>query len=534
MFNSKKVLGIINSNKLFYLITLLILILIYLPLRNVGFHWIDDGQNILISQKIVESLTKFDSDTISSLLFEQGRSRPVYWMIQTLFYVLAGKNAAYHFGLHFLLLFLTSIFIYKSVFTISKNNFASILSAWVFLFSPINHENIHRLGPIEPILAFFISLLTLTVLKKKFFPSVLILGLCMFLKETSVVLLIALFSVYGFNRLYFKKNDIFLLKLSVYGLIILLPVIYLNLSSINAGGYSSNYVFSIKQITSSFSEYIKILNRNLYPLFILSVSTYLFRLSKNIFKKETFYSKTFAFQLFGALIFIGFLLIQTPWIWIIERYLMPAMVGIVLFVGLEINWYTAMLKRLSIRRRKVVMIALYLGLVLYISPLIYTLFQNSQKLVSYTVFIKSYINHIADYAPKNSKVLLNFEKGDHTLEVWYETGVHLNLFSNRNDLEVEYFDINNIPHEPFLLVNVPHIPIAYETEELQDALSGKKYIQRNQEYSGEFYVLTTPINFLKQVVKKTANYIIKKEPFTLDGIKANYHQRLEYNSYLVE
>jgi hypothetical protein len=122
--------------------------------------------------------------------------------------------------------------------------------------------------------------------------------------------------------------------------------------------------------------------------------------------------------------------------------------------------------------------------------------------------------------PENTVLFMNMKKSEGTVELVYETQIQLSEFWNRNDLKVSYLDLQNLPQSSYLIVDSDQFPRAYTLDELNSVFKNKPTIIKNVTRG---LVITTPLELIKQSVKKLANLLINKKQFTSDGLYTYYY-----------
>jgi hypothetical protein len=200
---------------------------------------------------------------------------------------------------------------------------------------------------------------------------------------------------------------------------------------------------------------------------------------------------------------------------------MPATVGLVIFMGLEIGGIINMLQLLKFRWNILVYVVLGVYIITFIWMNMAHAYLSGQLSSHQTRFIKSLNVTLAKDVPPNGLVLLNFIKGDSTVELVDEIGLHLKLFYHRPDIRVEYLDLKNLPNEKYKIVGTPQITEGYSQQLIEKSIGNYKE-NRSLVQRDEYLVLTTPINMFKQGAKKAYQFLFYKKPLTADGIYTFY------------
>lgn len=441
-------------------VVLFVVIFIFgFPSLFVSWGLLDDGAFIMVAQKIQAYIAALDFNSLLNLFFEKepGRFRPFYWIFNWLVYLIGGKSAFFHHLVHFVMFTAICFLIFTIVKNLSHSKSAALLSGILFAAGMHNIENWYRLGPQETLLTLLLmvslySLVQISIKLKKKYPlsraskMTLILGLlCLFFayftKETSIAVIpfaFVLFIMAGFTRKQFKKNSwfnicvLFLIINIFAGLVSFLFVRYVK----SQGFYSANYEVSLLRLMGNAKSIIRGLRSSYEPFFSLFAVVFLISIPQSLSKKKIF-NWDFLWQILFLLWSIFFFLIQIPWVFVLGRYFMPALAGLVIFWGLLIG---------QVSRRFHAFRKVWLGLILLC--LFYFLFRNGIPSSNYarneifgTVKISNLLGLAAREAPPKSVVYFNLEPGDATIELIFESDLHLKLFHNRPDLEARYLDL---------------------------------------------------------------------------------------------
>lgn len=437
------------------------------PSVFVSWMIVDDGVSILFAQKISDFLSTFNLVGLWNLFLKEdvGRFRPAYWLFQWVSYLLAGKNPLLHHLIHFLMSGGTVFLIYSIIRILTFSKSAALVSSLIFLLASFNIENWYRLGTAEPMLTFYLALSLYFLVKNisliqgpekrvsnpNLLFSVLPLMLTYFTKENSFVLLpfaalllLGVFLVRGRKRktLWLKNCGYFLVANLILAMISLAIIIFIR----TEGYYSSYYhVISLSGLIAHGRDYLGIIIKSFgFFAWILFFSFLVF--SFFLFRKREFTLSHFL-QFAFIIGFASFLIIQLPWAFVLGRYLEPALLFLVIVCGFEasriFNLAPSKFKlktRFSSLRNFFLFLA-FIWLILVNGPLI---FNYASDQIRGHRNIKEILVFVANEAPKNGKVFFNLKKGDATIELVFEGGLHLNLFYNRPDLAVEYLDEDKI------------------------------------------------------------------------------------------
>lgn len=452
-------------------------------------------------------------------MFESGRFMPVYWFYHTLEYAIGGLNPTIHFLLHYLLILLAALFIYGTVKEFTNSEFAAFISGTLYIVTPLNTENLYRLGPQEPILSFLMAASIYFLIKNKLNISVVLLLLVALTKENGFILWIPFFILYILKKYLTKKKDANLSKFSLWGLLFSLPIVYNALFS--RVGYSSNYTFDIGKIISNFTGYITLVSESFSPLFVIFIATFLIRIFISFQEKRKVEQMNLVYEATFLLIFLEFVAIMSPWKYFLGRYLMPSTVGLVIFIGLEIKGIKEFLEKFKFKYLNV-LTAFFVGYFLFFASVnMVRVYVHGLQVAQSTAFIQSILKNLSKVVPENGLVLYNFEKSENTVEYVVQTGLQLGLFYDRSDVRADYFYSSSLPKDKYVIVGVSSISPSYAVSDIERTLGGPK----KEEYiypKKTLPILTNPMNMISQTVKKVYKFAANKIPMTAEGIVAFY------------
>jgi len=522
-----------KSYLLWWLLLIAITAFLFVPALNIKFWWIDDGRSISVAQKLISSIASLNFQDLSFVLFEQGgRFRIIYWTYQTLAYVLGGTNPQIHFIIHFLIILVTSIYIFEIVRNISKFNLAAFFAGALYILTPVNTENLYRLGPVEPILALFVVASLYYLIRSRMRLAVLFLFLTIFAKETGFVVWLPILGAYFLKRIIYKVRDLNFEKYCFWGFIFY-SLVLIN-TIFRRSGYSTNYVLNPERMISNFGNYIDIITKGFAPLLGLFILTAIFRFFylvrlKKIKKDGPDFIKEAIFFILPLL----FLVVLSPWEFVLDRYLMPATAGLVIFLGIELAKVSRFIStyHLNIRRMAGLMLISYLIVVVGGNAI--RIYRQGERVAFSTNLIQELFFYLSKSVPKDGVVLYNFLKGDSTWELVVETDIHLDLFYNRPDIEVSYLDLKNLSEEQYMIVGTPMIREQYSRELVEKSINNYQK-EEDVVYEKKFLIVTTPFNLVKQAIKKVAQFVVYRKPITPDGIYTYYISRDYWYKYRVE
>lgn len=507
-------------------IVLLCIAWIIVTVSNLRIYWmlVDDGDDVIFARTLFEKIHSLNFMGFASQLFEtNGRFRPVYWLYQMIVWLIGGNSYQFQHFAHMLVICITILFIYLAIKELTHSKIASFFAALFYLLTPLNAENIFRLGPQEPLLVMFISILVYLIIRnQKIFLPCLMIILAVFTKETSLALLPVLF----FNFIYGKRNKFIKNKKQGFYLwvtICISSAMLILITFLRRGGYSTNYYFNIPALTENFVAYLKELDKNFLYIFPLIPIVYLIRTGIALIKRQNIFGNKQ--NLFEFLFFIGFFglfFIQLPWKYEIARYLMPAVFFLILFSFVEIYEDLKLLCKLKfINNHKQVFIFLLAFFGVYAFS-IWGLEIISEE-ISYTSYYDAF-KQMASY-PKNTILLMNMQKVENTVELVDETQIQLSEFWKRSDIKVEYLDLQNLPKVNYVIVDSSQFLRDYSQNNLNLLFKNK---HTSIEKTSRTLVASTPVEIIKQTFKKLISLLIYKKKFTPDGIYTYYYN---YNNW---
>jgi hypothetical protein len=521
---SKIISNVFNVIKNNLTVFLLFFVWLVVTIFNLRIYWmlVDDGGNIVFSRTLFEKISSLNIMGFASQLLESvGRFRPVYWLYQMTVWIIGRNSYQFQHFAHMLVIGLTVLFIYLIIRELTKSKIVSFFGALTYLLIPINSENIFRLGPQEPLMVLFLSVLFYLIVKnKKVFLACIILFLAVFTKETSVALLPVLFFHYFYGKnnklINNRKQGFYLLITICVSAILIILIIFLI-----RNGYSTNYYFDLHMLIGNLVVYLKDLSKNTLFIFPVFFVIFCLRIICNLFKKQNiFFTKLDFFEFLFGLGFICFLFIQLPWKYALTRYLMPAIFFLIIFLCLEIYQDLILLSNVKlINNHRLVFIPLIVIGVYVCLVWGFQLVFNETSSISYEATFKQ----MASY-PKNTILLMNLPRGEGTIELVYETQIELSEFWNRDDLKVDYLDLHNLPSNNFVIVD-----FGQSLNDKSNPLYKNKLTVI--ENTSKALIITTPWELVKQSTKKLFNLLIYKKQFTSDGLYTYYYYRSNWYFY---
>src|SRR3989304_2329147 len=442
-----------------YIFLLFGVVLVYFPSFKLNFSLVDDGLTIKTARILGNSLQKFDSNAIAGVIFEpqHGRVRPAYWIIQSISSWLSFYNSTIFHVLRVTILLVTAYCLEKVLGKLGIGKLWRFMGLFIFLFNFQNLENYYRLGPTEPFLALYYVLTILTIfffnnLKTKY-SSFLLLFLFtllgVFTKEGYFLIGVSLIPMLVFLSIRRKsKSKIYPRVIFTIGASFLSAIVVFWIKSkyppIEA--YASQYKLSLNQILSSLLVYKdNILFHQPLLLYVAFayLGLFLYELYKNKFRTIRFGDVLLITFWFHA--FLNFIVLL-PWPYALNRYLILVNIDLVIiyamtFAALVERIYKLLperISRLGISRRVFKSMVVFGFLIPFFIRSIFPIadFQLWQKVDSYISFTS--VAALSKTIPSGETAYVNYKKGDSNLEIYLETGWHLEELFNRNDIKFAY------------------------------------------------------------------------------------------------
>lgn len=427
---------------------------IIFPAVSLPWSLIDDASDILRIQSIDQKIKKSEYKEAFLSLFEprNGRSRPFHWIGYWVNYKLFGLNSRLHHLARSGLFVCTIFLLFQFTLEVSASKLAAFCAGVFYFFSLTAVESYYRLGPQEPMLVLGIicSLLFLIRAQKAkqsgkawqtdFIVSILVLAIAYFVKEISLVLIPI--SLFIFILFYFsgtngdKRLFMFYFLVNCFWGIAARLLTFLFVSSGSRQGYASAYVVDVGKMFNNLLNYFNLLYYTyhlLFPLAGLGFLTYfIFVACKR---------KSLAFEVKWELIllvcFFGFLLINSPWGYVMWRYLLPCILTLSIFLGIEINRAVDFLNNLSSRKKEIIgksVLAVFFIQYLFLNSI--SVFSTIQGYLTSEAINAKMVSYLANNVPSSGKVYMNLNCVEPN--EWYaETKMHLSLFHKREDITVQ-------------------------------------------------------------------------------------------------
>lgn len=423
-------------------ILLTVSVLFLLPQLQVPWMLIDDGEDLRIVRELNESFSKFDFGHLFRFEAHNGRFRPVYWLFHWLTISILGHNAYLHHLGHLFLYLLITLLFYLLVNHLSRSSMAAFFSGLFFLVWGPGAENLYRLGTAEPQLVLYLLLTLFFLVRGNLILSLFTLPLVYLSKESGTILVIISFFIVLITLFWKTKEKIMLSskRAAIYlfaNIFLAIFVRWLMFHFNVAGGYSSSYIFSLNQITNGTLQYLKMIYTNYGALFLICLVMLFYKILRLLFGRRN-KNHVLKWEIIFVFWFFIFVLFQSPWVFIMGRYLPPALLGLCYVLGVEfVNLYKFSQKQIKTTRwGSIIFLLLALLFLRAVVPGGKQIFAMYRKVsLSESTNTKA-ISFLAQSTPSNGRIFYNFSDG--AVEFLYEMGVHFTLLYNRPDIETSY------------------------------------------------------------------------------------------------
>ena len=426
-----------------------------------NFSLVDDGQVLLQSSLYFKDCySSFKCEKFIDQTFEFGNSRfrPSYWIINNINHELFKLDAtSYHifrvYVVGLLIILSLSIILLRSGIIWPIVIISSLMFMSTFSFA----ENIIRLGTNEPYQILFIAIFSLLFLQIKninkirkplLYLLVSILVWTILIKENNIALLLVIFfTEFILNRRkLFDRNLILiiLIPLSIFLLGMLITKFLPSTISLEIPSYTSNYITHPKTIINNTLAIITLLFNTLSPFpklsFILVPVLYINKSSRKIFMQ-----RDFIYWILFSIFFVGILL---PWKYVMDRYHLVGIFGIIIVISFILNEITKLIKHLvniHIKDFKYKKVLFNLILLYVLSNLLFRGFSvNLAKTINYSNWFRIFTQFEGDQISALSKyedgeILINAVNTINNWEFLYEIPIHMKYIYN-NDFKVLLVD----------------------------------------------------------------------------------------------
>jgi len=256
-------------------------------------------------------------------------------------------------------------------------------------------------------------------------------------KETAVIFLPFSIALYFSAKHFYsiKKSLPELKRVLIFNLVLSAIIVPVVLVFKQGGEYSTYYELSMQGLYRNFRDYLKSIHLSLYPYFFVFLGAFAIRNIHKFLNEDKIVNKRFFWQAISFLLFSLLLLIQLPWEFPLNRYLLPSLVPLSVFLGLEFH----NLSNYLISKTRVEIPLLFFAFFL---PFAYNnafhFFNYFQSTSNATQATKKALEYIREVSPPRTEVWVNAKESDATIEPVLEAGYHLEHFYKRPDIKVGY------------------------------------------------------------------------------------------------
>ncbi len=466
------------------------------PWKLTNFSLVDDGQVLIQSSSYLEDCvlrlkcSKFIDQTFE---FGTSRFRPTYWLINNIVYEVFRNNAQLHHIFRvYVVGYAAVILLSLALLDLSVSSVFVIGGALLFATNYSLSENIIRLGTNEPYQILFLAAFSLIYLhtlvrrdRRTKIPwvPIFILTITVLIKESNIAILPTIFitEILVFGKKAFKRASL----LAGIPFIILLAGITITrfLSSTISTEiplYTSNYVTSLGAIIAKSKENLVLLSNSLSPFFKISLILLVLLMLNKTARVEFKVGRVYFWGFFA----LFFTVILFPWEFVLERYQLVAVFGIIIFTMFLFDQAVKIFRKyfFQVKNEKMrvffnaALIVIVLGLFLRGFPL------NLAKTVNYqsrfllvTQFEREQVRLIAKY--NGEKIFVNAKENINNWEWLYEVPIHLKFFYGiEPNLEILK---ETIPSKGYIFSQVT-FDKKYSGDELKkvgyEVLESKKYL----------------------------------------------------------
>ena len=506
---------------IFFLFLILVFCIVFIPNLFIKWMLLDDGYTIYFVTLLHKFIISFNIQGFIGLFFEAtGRLRPIYWIFNYLVWIIFGSNP-FGFRLAHVLVWVGIVFlISKIIIKLTKSSIFAFLGSIIFIISPINYENILRIGPQEPLLLLFVLFGVYFLTKNNLYASLVFLVLAIFTKETAIAIMPAVALMYIW---YLKINSNKAHRFGKYffSLVGVSTFIFINYLLNFNKGYVAGYQVTAATIFVNLIKNLQLLFDSHAVLLILTAALVIVNnLSGRKGKKINNY-----YSWFFLVSFFAFVLIQTPWEYVLARYLTPAVAFLILLFFVELHKTVAGIR---VRSRYIVSFVVFFTVAfvsVYTFSRLINLFHSTLRFIYETQLVDKAISFTAENAPRKGYIYVNLAEGLSTQEYIDEIGLHLSLLHKRDDLSVFYLQSKSSIDGIIIDSNIGKK--LYETDELL-RIFPRKQVQKIST-QGYIPIVTTPEGFIKEISKKLFNLAVRHEKLNWDGVYTTYFYKTDWN-----
>jgi hypothetical protein len=457
--------------------------LVMLPrLRATQFGLLDDGVTVKIAQLLPQDPIKAFTSMKAA-----GRFLPSYWFTETLVYQFAGLSSLRWFYINVFVLVLDTLAIFWIVRFRGGSLIQATLAGLFFCFSAPVIETFYTLSKPDLIMTSWIIWGILLALRSHLskrnwvkicflLGAIFSIGMAFGTKEPAVVLICIALGWFILARLFRNApEDLFDFSASksFFFLVLVLFIIYILLRfyfvPVNplASGYSSNYKLSFESINAQLLRWLGRFLRDFF--YILPILFVLFnRKVWNLVNKRLLIDSLFWMA--------GWFVIFLPWNVLESFHTLPFAVGVAIVSGTCSGAALQVFFGESDTGDRI-----YLSLVLLIA-LFFVQFTivNNISTARVQLFYDRVNNRMVKFLAKNktsNTILFNIPY----TEYFTETGLHLNVFWNRNDLNLDYFKYQRpLDSEPFHYFIVNPVMVNAPLPSVRNSLNERGVLTWNQ------------------------------------------------------
>lgn len=434
------------------------------------FTLVSDGELVQVSKEVI------DNRDMRILLTEDkdlGLFRPVFWLTQIVPFAASGANPVSYHIFHILLFALTSMFVFLTIYSISKSNLAGVAATIGYTFTTSTSVLWNSLSFEEPILNLFLVIALFAVTKinttKKetlicLFTTLLTLALATFTKQTGVFIIPSLIILSILSILSIKKITKY-----VQGVIVvtLFEIIYALI--LISSGSVFNFISQKDLILQHIRMYIDVIQKDtgwFLPISLLLFLFILIRKSKDLRHDTTMFK---VFCLFFFSLSVSFLLALSLKPDYTPKLLSPVFLPLYIFIGCSLSYLFSIIRRLKkavLGRLKVIGHMLYIGFILYCFIFFYfqikevakEISSDGERVVTHSDMVKNLAKN------SNQETKIYFSIAENSLAYATEASTHLNLFYGKSN-EVKKLNPYMLP--PFN--NGDLIVVSHQFQDIPDS-----------------------------------------------------------------
>ena len=471
---------------------LLLCLLIMLPrLLSPQYGLFDDGRTIQTAHNLSQGIWDLRADS------DQGRFRPVYWLLYTLPYLLFGPNPFWPFLANTLLFIFTTEVLMRLARRAGGGEFAAGAVGCLFALSGPTIENYYTLSKGEAVQLFWLALSLLSIShasdrspKESLYRGTLLSAVFLLLaclsKETALILApisLAWLTLLWLGRkiLRWRAPQTLFLSAGAYFLASLLAaLVFVGWraavvgKSLTGGSYSNHYDLSLQRIIDSlwWRHWWMQDFAYLIPLLLFVLVWYLFLSQRAGIPPrypELRHSSS-AVVCTAALVWMfGWIALYLPWAYALEYYMLPLGAGVAFLAGFVLDLYREIRTKVkvfpaaeigrslpAIGRSLPAFIALT-TLAAFVFLLTVTLLNNAtnaQIQLAVDAANAEMLDYVSQNAPLNSVVLLNIQYPNEYVE---QIALHFHIARQRPDLKVETFAFQELTPGVQYFVLAPQI-----------------------------------------------------------------------------